>query len=118
MKRFFVVLSGISLFALFLCTTVLFQTVESKNSEDKILKSERRIPNRYIVVFEDWAAGELGESSNAEAVAEELAIVYGGKIDRVFKHAISGYVVEINEKQAVELSRDPRVKFIEEDAEV
>ena len=118
MKRFFVVLSGISLFALFLCTTLFFQTVESKNSEDKILKSERKIPNRYIVVFEDWAAGELGERSNSEAVAEELAIVYGGKIDRVFKHAINGYSVEMSPKQADELSRDPRIKFIEEDAEV
>jgi subtilisin family serine protease len=118
MKRFFVVFSGISLFALLLCTTVIFQTVESKNGEDKIIKSERKIPNRYIVVFEDWAANELGEGSTAEAVAEELAIVYGGKIDRVFKHAINGYSVEMNEKEVFELSRDPRVKFIEEDAEV
>ncbi len=85
---------------------------------DKIKKVKNKIPNRYIVVLEEWATGETGENSNAEAVASELEIVYGGKVDKVFKHALNGFSVELNENQAEKLSQDPRVKFVEEDGVV
>lgn len=99
-------------------TAVNTNTVNSSQENDKLLKSERKIPNRYIVVLEDWAAGALGDDSQSEAVAGELSIVYGGKVDKVFKHAINGYAVEMSEKEAAALSRDPRVKYVEEDGEV
>jgi subtilisin family serine protease len=85
---------------------------------DKIKKTKNKIPNRYIVVLEEWATGEAGENSNAEAVASELEIVYGGKVDKVFKHALNGFSVELNENQAEKLSQDPRVKYVEEDGVV
>lgn len=91
---------------------------ETIEKNDKLIESERKIPNRYIVVFEDWTAGALGEESRSQEVAEELAIVYGGKIDKIYRHAINGYSVEMTEKEAYTLSRDPRVKFVEEDSEV
>lgn len=116
MKRFFVILLGFTLCALG-WTAVSVQKVGSQENDDKIVRSERKIPDRYIVVLEDWAS-RLGADSTAGAVAEELSIVYGGKVDRVFKHALNGYSVEMNEKEAKQLSLDPRVKFIEEDAEV
>ncbi len=85
--------------------------------EDKMrqTRSTKKIPDRYIVVLEDWAAGARGESSMAEQVAEELSIVYGGKVDRVFKHAMNGYSVEMSTEEAEKLSKDNRVRFIEED---
>ncbi len=114
MKKYFAVLLA-AVFTALLMAIVPTQTVESQERSEKIIKSEQKIPNRYIVVFEDWAAGDLGDRSNANAVVEELGIVYGGKIDRVFRHAINGYSVEMSEKQVEALSRDPRVKYIEED---
>lgn len=114
MKKYFAVLLGTAFTALLLAI-VPTQTVEGQERNQKIIKSERKIPNRYIVVFEDWATRSFEGESNTEAVVEELGIVYGGKIDRVFRHAINGYSVEMNEKQVAALSRDPRVKYIEED---
>ncbi|MDQ3221734.1 MAG: S8 family peptidase, partial [Acidobacteriota bacterium] len=92
--------------------------MESAGGNNKIIKSERAIPNRYIVVLEDWAAGERGGQSNSRGVADELQLVYGGRIDRVFRHAVNGYSAEMGERQADALSRDLRVKYIEEDGEM
>lgn len=86
--------------------------------EEKLKKSDRAIPGRYIVVVEDWAAGARGDDSNVEAVAEELSLVYGGKVDRVFKHALNGYVAELSDKEAEQLSADNRVIYVEQDSEV
>jgi hypothetical protein len=83
-----------------------YAPVQSTAQADKIRKAKKAIPNRYIVVLEEWATGETGENSNAEAVAEELSIVYGGKIDKIFKHALNGFSVEMSEKQAIRLSED------------
>ena len=95
-----------------------FASLYISAQEEKLRKSDRAIPGRYIVVLEDWAAGARGVDSNAEAVAEELSLVYGGKIDRVFKHALNGYVAELNDKAAEELSKDNRVLYVEQDSEV
>ena len=117
MKRF-LALTGL----LFMVGAIWFvlpgNTVEGQKAEEKIKKSEGKIPNRYIVVFEEWAAGALGEESNAEALATEFAQVYEGKIDRVFKYSLNGFSVEMSQKQAEMMSRDPRIKYIEEDSVV
>lgn len=130
MKRFIAVLLGTAV-AVVLFAFAPTRTVESQDRLiddtgvigkqdrfEKFRKTERRIPNRYIVVLEDWAAGERGRRSAADAVAWELGIVYDGRIDQVYKHAINGFAVEMNEKQAEALSRDLRVKYIEEDGEM
>ncbi|MBX3294599.1 MAG: S8 family peptidase [Acidobacteria bacterium] len=117
MKRF-LALTGL----LFMVGAIWFvlpgNTVEGQKAEEKIKKAEGKIPNRYIVVFEEWAAGALGEESNAEALATEFAQVYEGKIDRVFKYSLNGFSVEMSQKQAEMMSRDPRIKYIEEDSVV
>ncbi|MBA3634274.1 MAG: S8 family serine peptidase [Acidobacteria bacterium] len=117
MKKYFAVLLG-AVFTALLLAIVPTQTVESQERSGKIIKSERKIPNRYIVVLEEWAVNTWDNKSNTESVVEELDIVYGGKIDRVFRHAVNGYSVEMNEEQVNALSRDPRVKYIEEDGEM
>ncbi|MBA3352880.1 MAG: protease inhibitor I9 family protein, partial [Blastocatellia bacterium] len=86
--------------------------------EEKLRKAEAPIPNRYIVVLEDSAAGELGESSIAEYVANDLAATYGGKIDQVYKHSLHGFSVELEPKQVEVMKEDARVKYIEEDGKV
>ena len=90
--------------------------VESQDKDSKIERSANKIEGRYIVILEEWAAGALGDESNASAVAEELSIVYQGRVDKVFKHAVNGFSIELNDKQAELLSRDARVKHIEEDS--
>ncbi len=91
-------------------------SLKSEAQEEKLRTAKDAIPDRYIVILEDWATGERGESSNADAVATELAIVYGGKVDRIYKHALNGYSAEMSAKQADALSKDNRVKYIEQDS--
>lgn len=99
---------------------VFSPSVESqeKGKESKIERAENPVPGRYIVILEDWAAGERGITSNAEALASELSIAYQGRVDKVFKNSLNGFSIEMSEKQAIELSQDVRVKHIEEDAYV
>jgi len=81
-------------------------------------KGKDRIAGRYIVVFNDWAAGERGRYSAAAALAESVAANYGGKVERVYQHALNGYAAEMTEEQAKTISDDPRVAFVEEDGEM
>ncbi len=117
MKKIVFVLLALAV-GIFALSYAPVQSSAQADKTDKIKRVKNKIPNRYIVVLEEWVTGEPGENSNAEAVASELNIVYGGRLDKVFKHALNGFSVEMNENQAARLSDDPRVKFVEEDGEV
>ncbi len=117
MKRFLLVLT-VAVFTAALTAYLPLETVNSQEREDKLISSERKIPGRYIVVFEDWAAGARGDDSTAESLANELSATYGGKVDKVYRHALNGYSVEMSPKQVETLKHDARIRYIEEDAEV
>ncbi|MBA2378259.1 MAG: S8 family peptidase, partial [Blastocatellia bacterium] len=114
MKKFVAGLFAVAIVAL-LWAFVPMQTSSGQERTTKFERAERPISDSYIVVLDEWAAGARGEESRSDEVAEELAIVYQGRVDRVYKHAINGFSIKMNAKQAEALSRDPRVKFIEED---
>src|ERR1043165_7488251 len=90
-------------------------SVQGQNSKDKLHKKEKRVENSYIVVLEDWAVGQKGEGSAAGDIASNLAAIYNGKVKHVYKHAVSGFSIEIAEADALALSQDARVKYVEED---
>src|SRR5215210_7633698 len=90
-------------------------SVQGQNSKDKLRKKEKRVENSYIVVLEDWAVGEMGERSAAKDIADNLAAIYNGKVKHVYKHAVSGFSIELSEADALALSEDARVKYVEED---
>ncbi|MEJ7790774.1 MAG: S8 family peptidase [Gaiellaceae bacterium] len=69
-------------------------------------------PNRYIVVFKDFAAPEATPLANA------LAHGLGTRVERVYEHALKGFVVTLPPGLAKLLAEDPRVAFVEADAEV
>ncbi len=114
MKKFVAVLFVAAIFGL-LSAFVPVPTSSGQERVKKFERAEQPIADSYIVVLEDWAAGARGEDSRSDEVAEELAIVYQGRVDRVYRHALNGFSIKMNAKQAEALSRDPRVKFIEED---
>ncbi|HEY0005341.1 MAG TPA: S8 family peptidase [Pyrinomonadaceae bacterium] len=90
----------------------------SQSPKNKLRKKENKIANQYIVVLEDWAVGQKGEFSLAPDIAAGMASLYGGKLKHIYKHAISGFSVEMTEAEATALSEDYRVKFVEEDGVV
>src|SRR5437868_14651735 len=84
---------------------------------DKLLRTERPVVGRYIVVLEGEPRPGLSHAE-ARAEAEGLAHLYGGTVDLTYTHALRGYAAAMTEAQAVALSKDPRVKYVEEDGEV
>ena len=76
---------------------------------------EKAIPGHYIVVLTDEAAGLRGPASQAQQVADVLTAAYGGRAHRIYKDAIHGFAGEMTEEEALALSEDPRVEFVEED---
>ena len=103
---------SIGMFALTLSTS------KTAGKTDKLKKSERAIPNRYIVVLNDDKDDNSNSFSRAETFEYEVNNLYGGKVDKQFTNAIKGYSVEMSAREAVSLSEDARVKYVEEDGEV
>src|SRR6266850_776340 len=81
-------------------------------------KGARAIPNHYIVVLDRDAIGRAGDLAfNAGEIAQ-LMPEWAGTVTRRFNHAINGFAAYMTEQQALSLSEDSRVKFVEEDSVV
>ena len=113
MKKFVAVLALVAL-----CAMIFVSGTQGQNSKNKIRRNAKKVPNSYIVVLEDWAVGHKGENSAAPNIAANLAAIYGGKVNHIYKHAISGFSIELSEAEATALSQDVRVKYVEENGVV
>jgi len=76
-----------------------------------IVKAKKKIPNAYIVVFENRLA-------DVDTAADELSRAHFAKLKHVYKSALKGFAAEMTEKEAAKLAADPRVAYVEEDGEV
>ena len=71
----------------------------------------KKVQDQYIVVLEDRV-------ENVDAVADELVYKARGRKDHTYKHALKGFSAKMSEREALALAADPRVKYVEEDAEI
>ncbi len=77
----------------------------------------RNIPNNYIVVLDQDATGAAADPAIAAADADDLILrTASGRVRHVYAHALHGFSAEMTEADALELSADPRVLFVEEDS--
>ncbi|MEK6371816.1 MAG: S8 family peptidase [Acidobacteriota bacterium] len=76
-------------------------------------KNDKKVPDQYIVVFDDAVADD-----EILALADELSLKYGGLKDKVYTKALKGFSVKMSEGQAKQLADDERVAWVEEDGEV
>ncbi|HJQ34621.1 MAG TPA: S8 family serine peptidase [Pyrinomonadaceae bacterium] len=88
----------------------------------EIRRSERPIPDHYIVVLNGGDASQVeanASQARADASTDAIALAeeHGGTVQLVYEHALRGFSVEMSEKEALALSRDPRVAYVEEDSE-
>ena len=93
----------------------------SQTAASKLNKVANAIPNKYIVVLNDDAASRTATASarraQVSAIADNLAQQHGGKVGFVYESALLGFSIELpNETAAIALSRNPQVRFVEEDA--
>lgn len=80
------------------------------------------IPGRYIVVLVDqFSPGNRGNNGHGPRVADvagELARLHAAKVLSVWDQALPGFVADLPPGAALALSRDPRVRLVEQDAEI
>jgi subtilisin family serine protease len=91
---------------------------QPQQQEEKFHPVEQGIPDQYIVVLDDRAAGPRGPSSRAPDVARELTTLYGGRVRFAYTHALSGFLAEMPEGVAQAISVDPRVVSVRQDVPV
>jgi aqualysin 1 len=112
--------------ALFAATLALMPASAQRQSTDALglrvdrpkmhRKGNLAIAQHYIVVLDVDAAGRQGSLSAARSTADEMAFRSGGEVTHVYAHAINGFSARMSDTQAVALSDDPRVRFVEEDS--
>jgi subtilisin family serine protease len=84
--------------------------------------AQNGVKDRYIVVLEDQFSsssrppGRHGPS--VPEVASALARLHAGQVLQIWEQALPGFLVELPAAAALALSRDPRVRFVEQDAMV
>ncbi|MEQ1762474.1 MAG: protease inhibitor I9 family protein [Pyrinomonadaceae bacterium] len=82
----------------------------------KFRRSDNGVANQYIVVLNDTYLDKAVAEPSVRSNSEYLAYVYGGKVKDTFAAAIRGFVSEMSEAQAMKLSRDERVAYVEQDS--
>jgi subtilisin family serine protease len=76
-----------------------------------------RIANHYVVVLDEDAVGPDADFGAASARAEQvIARTPAGRVTHVFAYALNGFSAEMTEEEALALSQDPDVRFVEEDS--
>ncbi|HEY0098041.1 MAG TPA: S8 family serine peptidase [Pyrinomonadaceae bacterium] len=96
-----------------LCLLALVPQLALTQESDAVGRLRRRagaIPNNYIVVFKDSVP-----QGRVKAFAAQLARTHGGTIGFTYQHALRGFSVDLSEAQALALSRNPQVEYVEED---
>ncbi|HLL73524.1 MAG TPA: S8 family serine peptidase [Pyrinomonadaceae bacterium] len=83
---------------------------QDNNSNNRFRRNDGAIPNSYIVVFNDDVPAR-----RVAAFASQLAREHGGKVGFTYQYALRGFSVEMSEEQAVALSRNPQIAYVEED---
>jgi subtilisin family serine protease len=89
-----------------------------KRPPSKLIHKPEGIKAQYIVVLDDAVVGPPGDGSAAEEIADALVATYGGKIRHKFAHALNGFSVRMREEEALAMSQDPAVAWIEQDSEM
>ena len=86
------------------------------DSEKFLRMGKDAIAGQYIVVLDIDSGGKSGDLFTSAQTAGELTGAYGGVATNFYAYAINGFSVQMSEGEALKLSSDPRVKFVEEDS--
>ena len=118
MQKLFAFFVVLALAAAAAAPSIVRSRTQVKDAAPKLRRKAAAVPGSYIVVLDDGQVGRPGALSAAPYVAEGVAAAYGARVGRVYQHALNGFSARMTEEQALRLSEDPRVAFVEEDGVV
>ncbi|HMO81433.1 MAG TPA: S8 family serine peptidase [Pyrinomonadaceae bacterium] len=104
----------LSLFTLGYLLTVWSDTVSG--NDGKLIRSSDPIPGRYIVVLDPKMIPDSISEWDTVSTVYQMAGEFQVSVDNVYTSVLRGFAGEMTEKSASELSRDPRILFVEEDS--
>lgn len=97
----------------------------------KFHKALKAMPNRYIVVYKEEFTNSLISDVDRKGLAEqvvaqqlepriafaarEMAVQHGAIVHNIYSSAIHGFSAQMTEEEAIKLSNNPNVEFVEED---
>jgi subtilisin family serine protease len=115
MKKFLALLLAIAFIAM--ATAPWGSSAQNKGNERgrqlnqlKFRKVEKPIPDQYIVVLKDDVP-----ASEVSSRAASLVLARGGFARHIYKSALKGFAATMRESEAIALSQDPSVDYVEED---
>jgi subtilisin family serine protease len=79
-----------------------------------VLRADRPVLGQYLVVFNEAQVAKEA----VDAQADDLARRHGGRVFARWSHAVRGFAAQMSAAQAQALAQDPRVAWVEEDAEI
>jgi len=104
--------SGVRLFSLATIVTVAL-AASGTQEQGKFRRISNPVPDQYIVVLTNQAV--RGPASPAPRLARGLASLYRGTVLNVYTHALNGFAVRMTEPDAIFLSQNPNVAWVEAD---
>ncbi|MFN7948221.1 MAG: S8 family peptidase [Blastocatellia bacterium] len=110
--------TGLLLIAGSFLTAGLISAQEPQQITQKLRRHAHAIARRYVVVLRDESVSSIARDEAVAAIGDSLAATYSARIERTYTHALRGYAMEMSEAQAIALSQDERVAYVEEDAEI
>ena len=114
MKKVSAFLAAVALCALALPSLfIAYSQNKSTPPATKLRRVDKAIAGQYIVVLKNGAV-----ASEVTSVAQALTVKHGGKVKYIYEHALKGFALQASQASAMAMSRDPRVEYVEEAAEV
>src|SRR5690349_8711643 len=112
------VVGVVCLFAVTGCGVELEPVAEEPAQMDtkKVLRADRPVEGRWIVVLDDEQPDvqTLRGQAFHEFARDMATREPGAQLGLVFGSALRGFSASMTEEQAIELSQDPRVRYVEE----
>jgi subtilisin family serine protease len=111
MKKVVAFLIVVALCALALPSLFVVSSQNTSLPAAKLRRLNKPIAGQYIVVLKKTADA-------VPSLANDLTQKHGGQIKYVYENALKGFALQASEAEAMALSRDARVNYVEEAGEV
>ena len=96
--------------------SMLVATGSASAADGQILRENaaNAIADNYIVVLDDAKVGK----GKTRTVTNALVREHGAKVEHRYESAVRGFSAEMTREEALELSKDPAVAYVEQDRTV